>query len=401
MDSEENELETQREMESNLFTIGGRPPVVGDVYSFYTISAGPLAQTEVVQMVVRLPFCLYVPPLRYLLRDPKTGEHLGFVPEKVWTDRGEGSTVLAAEPVMPGQTVYLRDVSIVTERKGIPEATTGGPKGHNVEFDKDPTGYFRYTRLTIELDWNVPQGFDPYHAETGKTQEVINALLSRTVDVANYIIDIYRDVTGDGYLGHVPFLVVDDIRIGIPEQCSIRKQERLTQKLTYKCGYIALLLSTHWVRPAIVNKPVEEIDAFRSALASGVQPQVYRLLALDAEAALDRRDTKLAVIESFLALEVYVGQLYRSRLSNKMSTEEIDTLLTSRYNWRLKVRLKELLREHFGNAIPDLDNELWQDWIDAHDIRNDLLHRNIDPSLEDARNVVDLNQAVIGLLRTL
>jgi len=84
-----------------------------------------------------------------------------------------------------------------------------------------------------------------------------------------------------------------------------------------------------------------------------------------------------------------------------MSAEEIDTLLTSEYNWRLKVRLKELLRAHFGYAIPDLDNKLWQDWIDAHDIRNDLVHRNIEPSLEDARNVVDLNQAVIGLLRTL
>lgn len=389
-------------MKSNPFKIGGPPPLIEGFHIFYTVSAMPLAETEVVQIVVRLPFCLYIPASRYLLQYPKTGESLGFVPEKVWTDRAEGSTVVPAELVMPGRTVYLNDANIITEWMGSPKATTGGLKGHNVEFDKDPTGYFRYTRLTIELDWNVPQRFNSYHEERGKAEEVINALLARTLDVVNYVVDLYRVVTGDGYVGRVPFLVVEDIRIGIPGQCSIRKQEKLTaQKFTYKCGYIAYIFSVHGIRPAIVNKPAEEIDAFRSALASGVEPEAYKLLALNAEAALDRRDTKLAVIESFLSLEIYVEQFYRQKLSDKMSAEEIDTLLTSGNNWRLKIRLKELLREHFGHAIPDLDNNLWQDWIGAHQIRNDLVHRNIEPSLKDARKTVELNQGVLRLLRTL
>ena len=401
MNSEQRNSEGDSGMKSNPFTVGGLPPLLRGFYIFYTVSVAPLAKTEVVQVVVRLPFCLYIPPTRYLLQYPRTGESVGFVPEKVWTDRAEGSTVTQDEPVVPGQTVYLKDTNIVTEPMGIPEAITGGLKGHNVEFDKDPTGYFRYTRLTIEMDWNVPQGFNPYRGLKGQAEEVIDALLTRTLDIVNYVVDLYRVVTGDAYVSHVPFLVVDEIRIGIPDQCSIRKQEKLTTRsFTYKCGYLPHLFSAHGIRPAIVNKPAEVIDAFRSTLVSSVQPQVYRLLALNAEAALDRRDTKLAVIESFLSLEVYVEQFYRSRFSNKMSAEEIDTILTREYNWRLKVRLKELLREHFGYAIPDLNNKLWQDWIDAHDIRNDLVHRNIEPSLEDARNVVDLNQAVIGLLRT-
>jgi hypothetical protein len=333
---------------------------------------------------------------------PETGKLVGLVPEKVWTDRAEGSIERKEELVIPDKTVYFSNAEIITEWIGTPEASLQGLKGHNVEFDKDPTGYFRFTRLTTEFDWEVPRGFNPYDNDDESQSGIIEQLSSRTLDIANYVIDLYRAVTGDAYIKRVSHLVIEDLRIGIPDNCSIRKQERFTgDTLTYKCGYHPYLFSAHGIRPAIVNKPGAIIDAFRTSLERGLRPEPYHLLGLNAEVALDQRDVKMAILESFASLEVYVEQFYYRRLGDRMSTSDIEGLLTSGDNWRLKVRLKELLKKHWLRSVADMDNELWQDWLRAHGKRSELIHGNIEPSLEEARKIVELNKAVIRLLGTL
>lgn len=388
-------------MNTNLFSVGSPRPLLRGFRLLYSVSGEPLGEAEVIQLVVRLPFCLYIPPCRYVFRYPRTGELIGFVPEKVWTDRAEGSTDIRDEFIIPDKTVYLTNPEIITDWIGTPGSPAEGIKGHNVEFAKDPTGYFRFTRLTTELDWKVPAGFDPYKKDDDNEEKAIEELSSRTLDTVNYVIDLYRVVTSDGYIERVSHLILEDIRIGIPDNCSIRKQQKFTgEKFTYKCGYHPYLFSAHGIRPAIVNKPGEIIDAFRSSLEDGLLPETHKLLKLNAQAALDRRDGKMAVIESFTSLEVYVEQFYHRKLSNRMTADEIENLLTYRDNWRLKVRLKALLKQCFSRSIADMDNNLWRDWLKAHDKRSDLIHHNIEPSLEEAKNIVRLNEAVLRLLES-
>jgi len=389
-------------MDTNPFCTDFPQPLLKSFQLLYAVSGDPLEQDEVVQVVARLPFCLYIPPCRYLFTYPETSEFVGFVPEKVWTSHAGGSTEIKEELVVPDKTVYLNKPEIITEWIGTPEASVQGTQGHNVEFDKDPTGYFRFSRLTVEIDWKFPRNFDPYNNNASSRSSIIEKVCSRILDIANYVIDLYRVVTGDGYIRRVSYITIEDIRIGIPDNYSIRQQEKFTGgKFTYKCGYHPYLFSAHGIRPAIVNKPGKTIEAFQTFLKQPVRPEAYRLLELNAEQALDQRDVKVAILESFTSLEVYVEQFYFRKLGDRMSEADISKLLSSNDNWRLKVRLKELLKKYYSSSIAEMDGELWKKWLRAHDKRNKLIHRNIEPSLEEAKKIVERNKAIIQLLGTL
>ena len=386
-------------MDTNPFSTDFPQPLLKSFQPLYAVSGDPLAQEEAVQVVARLPFCLYIPPCRYSFTYPGTSELIGFVPEKVWTSHAEGSTEIKEELVVPDKTVYLNKPEIITEWIGTPKASVQGPQGHDVEFDKDSTGYFRFSRLTVEIDWKFPRNFNPYNNNDRSQSSIIEKISSRILDIANYVIDLYRVVTGDGYIRRVSYITIEDIRIGIPDNYSIRQQEKFTgDKFTYKCGYHPYLFSAHGIRPAIVNKPGKTIEAFQTFLKQPVGPEVYRLLELNAEQALDQRDVKVAILESFTSLEVYVEQFYFRKLGDRMSEAGIKRLLSSNDNWRLKVRLKELLKEYYSISIAEMDDKLWQKWLRAHKKRSKLIHRNVEPSLEEAKKTVELNKAIIQLL---
>ena len=97
----------------------------------------------------------------------------------------------------------------------------------NMEFDRDPNGYFRYTRLTLEFDWHVPTGYDPSQQKSGdedqeSKHQVIGQISTIVLPIVNHFVDLYRTATDDVYLERLPELVVEDIRIGIHDDCSIR-----------------------------------------------------------------------------------------------------------------------------------------------------------------------------------
>ena len=331
---------------------------------------------ETVQAVVRLPYCLYVPSNRYVFKFPDDSELVGVVPQKVWTKRAEGSTISDSEVVVPIEPVYLDDSELITDWIGQPEPFTGELQARNMEFDRDSNGYFRYTRLTMEFDWHVPDGYDLSHQKKDdKDQESMDQIITQISGIAlplvNHFVDLYRTVTDDVYIERISGLVFEDIRIGIHDDCSIRKHEKYPGgPFTYKYGYHPKMLGVHGIRPAMVSKPKEVIDSFRSLLESGFRPPTDELLRHSALAALDRHDAKLAVMESFISLEVYVERFYYDRLSKNMTSDEIENLLSTGNNWRLEVRLKDMLRSHFGEAIADIDNRTWSQWLKGQQERH-------------------------------
>ncbi len=159
-------------MNAKPFVVGTQSLLIKDLVAAYTVSGQRLEAAETVQAVARLPYCLYIPSTRYVFKFPGDGELVGVVPQKVWTERSQGSITTETELVVPDEPVYLAATDIVTDWMGQPEAVSGELHVRNIEFDRDPNGYFRYTRLTVEFDWRVPGGFDPIEERNvGATEE--------------------------------------------------------------------------------------------------------------------------------------------------------------------------------------------------------------------------------------
>ena len=392
-------------MSTKPFVIGSRQPLMKGFVLRYAVSGQTLETIETVQAVVRLPYCLYVPSTRYVFNFPHDGELVGVVPEKVWTKRAEGSATPDSGMPVPNEPVYLDDSELTTDWIGQPEPFTGELQARNMEFERDPNGYFRYTRLTLEFDWHVPDGYDSSRQKNDDDDRVSNQVITQistmALSLVNHLVDVYRTVTDDVYLERIPVLVVEDIRIGIHDDCSMRKHETPRSPFTYKYGYHPIMLGMHGIRPAMVSKPKEVIDSFRSLLESGFRPPTDELLRQGALAALERHDAKLAVLESFISLEVYVERFYYDRLSEAMTSTEIENLLGAGKNWNLVVRLKELLREHFGKAVADIDNRVWERWLKRHSQRHGIVHRNLIPSEDDAQHILQMNETIKRIMGTL
>ena len=394
-------------MSTKPFVIGSKQPLMKGFVLTYAVSGQTLNAIETVQAVVRLPYCLYVPSNQYVFNFPDDSELIGVVPQKVWTKRAEGSTIPDSEVVVPIEPVYLDDSELITEWIGQPEPFTGELQARNMEFDRDPNGYFRYTRLTMEFDWHVPDGYDPsQQKKDDKDQESMDQVITQISGIAlplvNHFVDLYRTVTDDVYIERIPGLVFEDIRIGIHDDCSIRKHEKYPGgPFTYKYGYHPNTLGMHGIRPAMVSKPQEVVDSFRSLLETGFQPATCELLRQSARAALERHDVKLAVIESFISLELYVERFYHDRLSKNMTSDEIEKLLSTGNHWRLEVRLKDLLRSHFGKAVADIDNKTWSQWLKGQQQRHGIVHRNAIPSEDNAQHILQLNESIKRAMETL
>ena len=327
--------------------------------------------------------------------------------KKVWTKRSEGSTIEESEFVVLNEPVYLDDSQVITEWIGQPKPLTEDLQARNMEFERDPNGYFRYTRLTLEFDWQVPGGYDPSkEGNDGSAREgehpVVAEISAMALAFANHFVDVHRTVTDDVYIERIPVLSIEDIRIGIHDDCSIRKHEKQPDRpFNYKYGYHPIRFGMHGIRPAMVSKPKEVVDSFSSLLESGFRPPIDELLRQSAMSALERHNSKLAVIESFISLEVYVERFYYDRLVETMASTEIEYVLGNGDNWKVTVRLKELLREHCGKAIPDIDNSLWSEWIMSQRQRHGIVHRNIVPSEDDARRILLLNESIKRAMETL
>ena len=393
-------------MSTNPFATGSNQPLIKGFVLVYEVSGQPLEATETVQAVVRLPYCLYIPSTLYLFGFPHDAELVGVVPEKVWTKRAEGSAAPVSEVVVPNESVYLADSQLTTDWIGETKPLTGDLQARNMEFDRDPNGYFRYTRLTLEFDWLVPYGYDPSQQRSDNDHDskdqAITQISQKALPLVNHFVDVYRTATEDVYLERIPVLNVEDIRIGIHDDCSIRKHDEYPGgPFTYKYGYYPNMLGMHGIRPAMVSKPKEVVDSFQSMLKSGFRPTTDELLRQSALAALEQHDVKLTVIESFISLEVYVERFYYDRLSKNMTSDEIEDLLSTGNNWRLEVRLKELLRNHFGKAIADIDNGTWSQWLKGQQQRHGIVHRNTIPSEDHAHHLLQLNESIKQAMGTL
>ena len=187
-------------MNTQPFAVGSKQPLMKGCVLTYAVSGQKLEDTETVQAVVRLPYCLYVPSTRYVFNSPVDGEVVGVVPQKVWTKRSEGSTIEESEFVVLNEPVYLDGSQVITEWIGQPKPLTEDLQARNMEFERDPNGYFRYTRLTLEFDWQVPGGYDPSkEGNDGSAREGEHPVVAEISAMALAFVNHFVDVVPDCY----------------------------------------------------------------------------------------------------------------------------------------------------------------------------------------------------------
>ncbi len=232
-------------MSATPFLTGKDSPLISGSLLFYAGSGQALEAVEAIQVVVRLPYCLYIPSIRYLFHFPGKADLVAVGPQKVWTKRAEGSTTIVHEQVVPQESVYLAGAQVITDWVGQSDLSIGDIQARNMEFDRDPNGYFRFTRLTLEFDWPVPSDYVPSEQDNDH-EKVVSQIAAVALPLANYFVDIYRTVTGDLYLGRLPALVIEDIRIGLHDNFSIRKHERIPGgSIASKYGYHPNMLGNY------------------------------------------------------------------------------------------------------------------------------------------------------------
>lgn len=231
----------------------------------------------------------------------------------------------------------------------------------NVEIQNDPIGQYRYTSVRMALTL----------APEDEAEVVVLATINRLVDV-------YRYVTGRAYLHPLQISDLVDLVVERPS-----KHE----------GQVFFAFGGGGLGMAY---PDDTGDVHR---------EVARLLDADdpiplhAELLLTARRlaiggyTRQAVIDAVAALEVFVEELLRARLTAKgKPPADVDTVLD-------RERIGDLMKKPMEDAIGwrvSSDVALWADWLRVNGVRRGATHRGAVVAPEAAVDAVDVVERVIA-----
>lgn len=207
-------------------------------------------------------------------------------------------------------------------------------------------------------------------------------VIERALQLANRLIDVYRLVTSSDYIQRLPAIHVTDLffrdlNIGI-----------------HGASF------GHGLRTAIMNRSEVEIRKITEVLRSGEDLPVQELLMLDATASFENNRYTLAVIHSFQALELFLEEFLRQRLTAAgLDAQAVDGRLDA--VWRTKERLRDLLREAFGRSLVE-ERQLWDDFCTVYDqTRNKLIHAARELDAARTRKAIQVCRDVITWLESL
>jgi hypothetical protein len=326
---------------------------------------------------VSLPYCLNLP--NGIVLNVKTSARPLAVAilSKVWTELADGSS--AADFYAIDRVTYHSPGSIQTPN--FPEKPELGPnarcRGVNIEWDRDTTGTFRYTRAQIFFDTNHTSSIVNEQQEYAAAEK---EAITIALEIVNRVIDVYRLVTSTDYVQRLPAIHVTDLYFA-----------------GHNIGSHGASFG-HGIRSAVMNRSENEIRRTLATLQSGEDLPIYELLLLDAEASLNSHRFTLSVIHAFQALELRLEDLIRNRLLGAgLSQSAVDARLDT--VWRTKDRLKDLLREATGKSLLVEQRALWDTFCTVNDqTRNKLIHAAKDLDETRSREAVEVCRAIIAWL---
>ncbi len=135
----------------------------------------------------------------------------------------------------------------------------------------------------------------------------------------------------------------------------------------------------------------------------GEVPPIEELLLLNAYSALNRKELKLAVLESFQSLEIFLENLLIAKFVLKgLSEADAKTEVTAGNNWRTPERLKTVLDKAVRQRLSTAKPNLWTKWHDKYEnVRNEVIHHNKQVTEEEANSTLEINMEVMKWLKTL
>lgn len=338
----------------------------------YSLEAGVKPKSKFNTLVyLSIPYTLYVPNYMAIELTKPLKCRVKFL--KCWTDNSYNSDIFDA---VAEKRLYYRPFNTLSP--GFPIDSTEGwlPqfRGTNVEVRRDNTGYFRYTSLLVELD-----------TEFGKTEfsnfDNYMLLKERVMGIVNYLLSVYRNTTNEVQVKSLNQITVTDV-----------------YSLAHDQGYYPV--DSLLIADAVINEGKGKLNEFEQKLTDGFEVPIHEDLLDNAKCAFNFRDYKLAVVEAFQALDVFLEKFLFSKLTVKgLPLNEVEEKLDQYF--QTKQRIGKLLEEVCGKTLDQIDGKLATKWRDAyHDIRNQTIHSDLMPTKEQARECIELNLAVIGLLQT-
>jgi len=123
------------------------------------------------------------------------------------------------------------------------------------------------------------------------------------------------------------------------------------------------------------------------------------MLLVEAERALTQRFFRQVITTCHTAIEASVSSLLtRGMEKQRMSPEQIDHTLSTR---SLTSKLEALLRRYTGSSLKRDNRSLWHQFGELNDLRNDTVHRGMNPSVEDAHFATGVTRDILRWLSIL
>lgn len=332
---------------------------------------------------VNLPYCLHLPNEHEIEVDiPEEGIKAFVIFKKFWTEKATENSVGSSEIdfYAKDRVLYFQKSTILTPK--LPLRPREGWEQHftgkNIENIKEQNGVFRYSKLYIQFDFDIP--VEKLSPRDGN--EYFNDVKNKALVVVNRIIDCYRVTTEQDHVQRLGNLGVNMIYFR-----------------NHRTGFY-VLSPGFGIMSAIINRSSEEIESIGKMLEDGRKPDLYSLLLLDASCSFDHKNYALAVVQSFQALDIFLEAFLLEDLQKKGYTEDDATKYLEKY--LTKERLKICLKELRNASLAEANKIFWDEWLSLYkETRNKIIHKGKEPRSEEVANVLAANIKVIEWLKSL
>lgn len=322
-------------------------------------------------LLLNIPYVFYLPDYFAINLNYPAECRIKFI--KQWTERVKDSDRFDA---VSEKRLYYRNFNFKTPK--LPLDVTNGPNinftGKNIE-KEDNNGEYRYSTLLIELDTN-------FSVEELKDNKLILEKIQLIVrEIVVYLTRIYKYCSKSF-----------NIRFRQPTLLEIFFPQR-------NLGFY--VIDGALIRDATVTLSKSEIDQFESLSESGFEPTLYEMLLMDSKSAFLNLEYKLAILEAFQSMDVFLEDFIRTSFKKKgILDAEIDRKLDQ--SWKTRDRIEKLVAEISGKGLSQIDGKLGSSWHCLYeDVRNAMIHKGYLPSKKETMKVININESVMQLIKSL
>ena len=257
---------------------------------------------------VAIPFCLNLPQdyiCKVEIPEKKYSALVHF--GKIWTKNSKGSS--SVDLFEEDNIIYFAKTEVITPP--VPQNDENGYElcyqGKKVIKTRDNTGYFRYSKLFIEINTNYSKERLKNNSKYKETS--LSEIREKTHEIVNRILDIYRFITNENHVERLSDINIKNIYF-----------------VDHNIGFYVLKMGAG-IQSAIVNRSKKEINEIKKLLENGFSCPIYELLFLNSEASYHKKMFTLAVVESFQALEIFLENFLISKLTSMLSEKEAEKKL--------------------------------------------------------------------------